>query len=101
MTSVALANETHNLLLKLQDDKRNKIFEALLRKNHEPCDSAVKNFFQGMDQLKTAFWNVTCQNKKSYLIQVKADKTGSTIIMDCDALKVFTGKECFKKFEAK
>lgn len=94
----ALANEAHGMIEKMPDKDRNTTFTDFLKKSGEDCDSVTRNFFQGFDKYKNAFWNVACSNKKSYVIMINNDAVGSTKIMNCAVLKAINAGECFKKF---
>jgi hypothetical protein len=92
------ANEAHNMLSKLSDTERNSTFTKFLKQSNENCDAVIKNFFQGFDNERAAYWNVACRNKKTFVVSIMNDKVGSTKIMDCGILKMLKAGECFKKF---
>ncbi len=97
-TEIASANEAYARLSKLSYHDRNSTLTKFLKQSNENCDAVVRNFFQGLDKDKNAFWNVACRNRKSYAIMIKNDKVGSTKILDCGTLKMLKAGECFKKF---
>lgn len=94
----ALANKAHGMIEKMPDKDRSKTFTSFLKNSGEDCGSVTKNFFQGFDKNRNAFWNVACSNKKSYVIMVNDDAVGSTKIMSCAVLKAVNAGECFKNF---
>jgi len=52
---------------------------------------------QGYDKDDAAYWNVSCNNGQSYNVQVPANPSAKTRIMECSIMKAI-GVECFKKF---
>ena len=48
---------------------------------------------------RSAFWSVGCANGKSYLVQVNADATGSTTVLECSVYKLVTKLSCFTKLK--
>lgn len=95
---VALANKAHGMIEKMPNNDRNTTFTAFLKNSGEDCGTVTRNFFQGFDKSRNAFWNVACSNKKSYVIMINNDSAGSTKIMSCAVLKAVNAGECFKKF---
>lgn len=96
--TLALANKAHGMIEKMPDKDRNTTFTAFLKNSSEDCGSVTRNFFQGFDKSRNAFWNVSCSNKKSYVIMINNDSVGSTKIMSCALLTAVNAGECFKKF---
>lgn len=96
--TLALANKAHGMIEKMPDKDRNTTFTAFLENSGEDCGSVTRNFFQGFDKSRNAFWNVACSNKMSYAIMINNDSVGSTKIMSCALLKAVNAGECFKKF---
>jgi hypothetical protein len=86
-----MANQAHDILLKLDNSKRNLALSATLR--GESCGSVVRNFFQGKGPYDEAFWNARCANGRS----IAADASGSTRVMDCALMYRLTKLKCFKK----
>ena len=97
-TENAFANQAHTILSKLSDPEKNATLTKFMKQSDEDCDTVVKNFFQGFDKDRNAYWNVACKNKKSFVIMIENDSAGSTKIMSCDLLKMLNAGECFKKF---
>ena len=95
---LALANKAHGMIEKMPDKDRNSTLTTFLKNSGEDCGSVTRNFFQGFDKSRNAFWNVACSNKKSYVIMINNDSVGSTKIMSCAVLKAVNAGECFKKF---
>jgi len=48
---------------------------------------------------RSAFWSVGCKNGSSYLVQIDADATGSTKVLECGVYKLVTKMSCFTKLE--
>ena len=93
VTDLALANKAHDILLDKTDEERNETLTVLLYESREKCDVVVKNFFQGFEPEGGAFWNVKCQNGKSYMILIENDDRGSTRVMDCKQIKSLTKRK--------
>ena len=93
------ANTAHEILFDKSNGERNETLTVLLIQSKEDCDIVVRNFFQGFEPEGGAFWNVTCENGKSYMILIENDARGSTRVMDCTLIKSLTKgrNECFKK----
>ncbi len=98
VSNLAVANKAHNMIEKMSDKDRNNTFTTFLKNSGEDCGAVTRNFFQGFDKGRNAYWNVACSNKKSYLISINNDSVGSTKIMSCALLKAVNAGECFKKF---
>jgi hypothetical protein len=96
--SSAHANKGHELLEKMSGPERNTALLRHVKTSHGDCDLVVRNFFQGLDKNRIAYWNVECRNKKSYLVMINNDALGSSQILNCNALKVMKARECFNKF---
>ena len=45
----------------------------------------------------SAFWSLGCKNGKNYLVQINADATGSTKVLDCSVYKAVAKMSCFTK----
>lgn len=98
-TNATSANETHDRLSKLSTKDRNDFFTIFMRKSNEDCGIVIKSFFQGFSKTSgSAFWNVACTNKKTFVIMINNDATGSTKILECSVVKLLTKVDCFKKF---
>src|ERR1700736_6484656 len=107
-SQIAYANETHNKLMALTETQRAAFFTTFLQKSGEVCDGVIRTFYQGSEKVSDeASWNVECKDKHTYSIGIRADATGSTIIIGCEELKAANlllskgksvGTECFQKF---
>ena len=107
-SQVAFGNETHNKLMMLTESQRAAFFTSFLQKSGEVCDRVIRTFYQGSGKVSDeASWNVECRDKHTYSIGIRADATGSTIIISCAELKAANlslskgksvGTECFRKF---
>ena len=54
-------------------------------------------FYMGISPTDhSAYWSVRCSNGRSYEVQIAADSTGSTRILDCAVVKALN-MNCFKK----
>jgi hypothetical protein len=70
---------------------------SLVHQSGKACGKATRTFLQGYDKEDAAYWNVACENGRSYCFQVPADPAANTRILDCSFMKSI-GVECFKKF---
>jgi hypothetical protein len=94
----AAANEANGMIENMSDEERNAAFTQYLRDTNQDCDAVVRNFFQGFDDDRNAFWNVACRNQISYVIMINNDSAGSTRVLSCEVLKAIEAGECFEKF---
>ncbi|MCU0836603.1 MAG: hypothetical protein MUC77_19550 [Chromatiaceae bacterium] len=94
----SVANEAHSMIDSMSNEDRSRTFATLLKTSGENCGSVIKTYFQGFDTDRNAFWNVACNNSKSYVIMISNDSAGSTRILSCAALKAANSGECFNKF---
>jgi hypothetical protein len=94
----AFTNEGHQRLLRLDESDRGVLLAALLRQSGEDCPRATRTFFQGRARDGSVFWNAACSNGKAYVVRIADDAGGSTVILNCDVLKVSSEAVCFKTF---
>lgn len=97
ITSPLVANPAHIQITKLSDSKRNQLFTDFMKNSGESC-VVTRNFIQGTKKNGDAYWNIACKNEKSYVIEIKNNKTGSTNILNCEVYNLSTKLKCFNKF---
>ena len=56
-------------------------------------------FYMGMDKEMDAYWSVSCLNGASYQVQINADATGTTMVLECSVLAAATNIHCFTKLK--
>jgi hypothetical protein len=97
--SYAASNASHQRILKLSPADRAKLFTTFLARGHQPCPGGVvRTFFQGLDQQKSAYWDVACQQGALYSIRVSPDAAGTTKILACHSQEKMSGVPCFVSF---
>lgn len=97
-TDGSSANPAHEIMARLPDAQRNPYLTRVIKSAEEPCERVTRNFFQGKDANGNAFWNATCSNGNSYVVQINSDQEGSTSVLACTVLKSINAGECFTKF---
>jgi hypothetical protein len=88
-------NRAHDMLAKLEPSLQ---AYSLGRITNEGC-VGTRAFYMGMAKDRSAYWSVACRDGKSYQVEIKADATGSTSVMDCSLLKAVAKVNCFQRFE--
>lgn len=97
-SSRSSGNAAHDRLMALSESARRDMLAMIARSAGERC-AVTRAFFQGQEpRSKAAMWNVQCREGSSYVIQVNADATGSTKVLNCSVLKVAGGVDCFTRF---
>jgi len=91
------ANDVSKLLESKSSSERASILANLLHQSGKGCGKATRTFLQGYDKDNAAYWNVSCNNGQSYNVQVPANPSAKTRIMECSIMKAI-GVECYKKF---
>lgn len=92
----ATANDMSDYLSAKSPSERASIFTDLLHQSGKGCGKANRTFLQGYDRDDAAYWNVSCTNGQAYNVQVPANPSAKTRIMDCGVMKAI-GVECFQK----
>lgn len=95
--SLASANDVSKRIESKSSSEKAEIFTNLLHQSGEGCGKVTRTFLQGYDKDDAAYWNVSCNNGQSYNVQVPANPSANTKIMECSIMKSI-GVECFKKF---
>ena len=96
---MALANEVHDLLMGMTEEKRAYALARLLERSGERCPSVRRTFYQGSDNNGNAFWNADCVAGSSWVMQINNDSRGSMRIAKCSAIKAISGLACFTKLK--
>lgn len=96
---LAHANPAQEQLLAASEQQRQSILAGYLTKGGEQCAGVTKTFYQGSDHKGNVFWNATCTEGNSFVIQIFNNEIGSRRIFDCERLKEITGGTCFTKFK--
>jgi len=85
------ANEAQKRIQKMSEKDRRALFTFTMK--DEKCGTVTRTFYQGAVS-GDAFWNVTCTNGRSYVVEVMDDAEGSTKILECDVIKAVGGTPC-------
>ena len=93
-----LANEAHDIMTKLPEEKRRVALSHVVRTSGESCSTVSRTFYQGSDKQGTAMWNAQCNTGRAYVVSFKNDARGTTKVLDCAVLKTVAGVNCFTKF---
>ncbi len=101
IAGVVDANKAHHMLSDKTNQERNEALTVLLIQSKENCDAVMRNFFQGFEPDRGAFWNGACGNGRSYIILIENDSRGATRIMDYALIKSLTKgrNERYKKLK--
>jgi len=91
-------NPAHAMLASQSEVRRGAKLRDTVLSAQGQCDRATRTFLRGLDSDGNAYWAVACRNGKSYLVEVRANATGSTTVTSCDAFRSVTGGDCFKPF---
>lgn len=95
----AQANPSQEQLLAASEQQRQSMLAGYLATGGEKCTGVTKTFYQGSDHKGNVFWNATCSEGNSFVIQIFNNEIGSRRILDCARLKEVTGGTCFTKFK--
>src|SRR5215467_14557426 len=87
--SGAETNRAHEMLAAMSEIDR----------SGRPCPTVARTFFQGLDTKGNAIWNVECAGGQSYVVEIKNDRDGSTLVINCRTLYAAGGGTCFKRLE--
>jgi hypothetical protein len=93
-------NPTHALLAKKSVADQAYFLGVVVESVGDSC-KGTKPFFRGFNkETGAAYWSVRCSNGSTYQVEIAADATGSTNVLDCKMLELLGGKEseCFTKF---
>jgi hypothetical protein len=95
--AASTGNPSTDRLLAMPEQQR---IEVLARSIRRDC-TGTRAFLMGVTRTGrargTAYWSVACTNGRSYVIQMDADKKGTSFVADCRVL-AGTGRECFQQF---
>jgi hypothetical protein len=92
--NVSTGNVANDILAKLPAPEQ----AAYLGKvTNEGC-LGKRAFYMGTSPAdNSALWSVGCKNGKSYVVQINADASGSTKVLECGLYKAVTKMNCFTK----
>ena len=95
-TSCTQANVANDILMNWSAEQKTLILSNIVNAAGEGC-LPVSSFYQGMDTYNSAYWNLSCADGRSFVIQIANDNQATTTIFPCAAMKSL-GAECFKRF---
>ena len=86
--SFALANDSHDALLQMNEADQKAAFEEILKSSGESCDSVTRVFFQALSkQQDTAIWNVGCKNGHEYALLLYPGEEQSMLLHTCEDVR--------------
>ena len=97
--SGAETNRAHEMLAAMSEIDRSEALAIFVEGSGRPCPTVARTFFQGLDTRGNAIWNVECAGGQSYVVEIKNDRDGSTLIINCRTLYAAGGGTCFKRLE--
>lgn len=96
---VAAANQAHDRVTAMSEVDRSAALARIVESSGHACRTVARTFFQGEDAKGNVFWNIECEEGRSYAVLIKNDVGGSTRVLSCARLKAMGGGECFKNVE--
>lgn len=94
--SMSTGNEANDRMLALPESEQASNLGKVV---NEGC-VGKRAFYMGTSPTDhSAFWSVGCKNGKKYLVQIEADATGSTKVLECGLYKAVTKMSCFTKLD--
>jgi TM2 domain-containing membrane protein YozV len=85
-------------LNRLTDAERQSFLRTIIVGTDFTCPRVTRVFHQATDSTGDEYWDATCSNAESYMVQVKHDATGSTRVMNCATVKLVGMTPCFTAF---
>lgn len=95
-TSCDYANIANDILLSRTSEQKTQILSGIINEAGGSC-IPTGSFYQGVDQNDAAYWDISCDNGQSFVIQIANDDAATKTIIQCDAIKSL-GTQCFKRF---
>jgi len=92
-------NPAHEKLAAMSEVERSEVLAIFVEGSGQPCRTVARTFFQGLDSIGNAIWNVECERGQSYVVEIKNDAKGSTLVINCRTLYAAGGSRCFKRLE--
>jgi hypothetical protein len=92
-------NKAHEKLAAMSEIDRSEALAIFVEGSGQPCRTVARTFFQGLDTRGNAIWNVECAGGQSYVVEIKNDRDGSTLVINCRTLYAAGGSACFKRLE--
>ncbi|MCE0721621.1 MULTISPECIES: hypothetical protein [Legionella] len=95
-TSCNYANIANDILLSRTSEQKTQILSGIINRAGEAC-IPIESFYQGVDRNDAAYWNISCANGRSFVIQIANDADATTTIFPCSSIQSL-GAQCFKRF---
>lgn len=73
-------NPAQAMLMTKTERDRGEALRDLVRSAGESCDRVPRIRLRDLDDNSNAFWFVACMNGNNFLVELKADKAGSTVV---------------------
>jgi hypothetical protein len=97
MASSAIGNPANQQLMNWDVAKQHKALKMVL--TGERCDTVTNATYDGSDKKDNAFWSVQCADGNSYLLEVRNDAVGTTMVLDCGMSRLMKIHVCFTKMK--
>lgn len=88
------ATEIQERVKALPHAERAKQFRTVINSSGHPCPTVSWAKYMWRDREGMENYVATCTNGKSFIIGIKADRAGSTRVLDCDVARM-VGVDCF------
>ena len=98
-TSVHAANQIHDQVANLTEDRRQVLFSRMLQSSGENCSAVSRTFYQGSSRDGSAFWSVTCVGGVDWQVMIKNTARGDTRVLECSVLRAVGGGQCFTRLK--
>lgn len=101
LTSFSLsisANEMSEIMESKSLSERSLLFGNLLYISGKNCDRGTRTLMLGYDKEDSAYWAVSCNNGRSYIVNIPSDISANTRNTDCGILKLLFDIDCFEKW---
>jgi hypothetical protein len=89
-------NPAHDRLSALDPITQANALARIVESSGDACSGGENAFFMGQDPSDlSALWSVQCaNNRESYQVEIKADPTGHTNVVECSLIKAVANIDC-------
>ena len=83
----------------MDEQRRGAALRNVVISAGERCGGPVRTVELGATSASDVMWAVGCTNGKDFIVQVRANESGSTKVLSCETYQAVTGaRDCFTKF---